>query len=909
MRTVGDCSEEDKPPDRPTVHEKVQAANTAADTRTPRRHATEQARHACSGSLALCGRTRTLPYTMTEVFFCFCFYFEFAEGMQDSCLGAQGGQSARGRVLACYVASAILSAAVLAAFVSRAPTSAAQGVSHAVRPRETQLLQWFGLAQQTVDQGRAPAAGERLEKRMGERDGSIPTGHVASRAPQVMENPLLSAAANARARGTSLRPLLDESGHEDANRAAAQPEPNWVREDYGEVSERHIHKERAAASAAATAAFIENQRAIAQTRWAMRLGMEAGNHAADGKMPSPDEQESGSVDLSKAPSWVRKDYAPESAPVKQARADAASDSLPSDDEKQDNAALADDALLRAEAEHKAELQLSAAGHAASHVQTLASAPRAAHEGAARPSSLRRAAQALVESREAAERAAEERSAAQELSQMERESHRWIGGAHKSGKAVTRRGEAARSVSGGDAGLRADVYGDATLADARLPAADARGDKLSVEGGSTRSGQGKASSKLQARARLQMLSDTSALGGGGVVGASSLVKGLNKILNNLDSMKIAGSRDSQPAAAPKVSTDAARQQQDLLRLASAAGGDLSEKKDAAAVLRALEKQMSAPLKSHDASTAPPADYRRAGAAEEAARIRKLTAPTHTGKARARPSADSEGFASLRGAAVRQRAEDVKMSAIDRLYNKLYGHGDSMGGDSKADAAPAPLQLSNLALQSSRGRGSAATQQLQAAPAPAAPALEPLPETREEKIADGKAELRKAEEDAERPWSGDGDYGAQGDETETSQHTVMMKRRNFVSNVMEHMEHKAYLDGIETQNDVDTIHRLQKAYPYNIKDVSQKWAMCAKRAVQLTEQQRMTCADHFVWLLLKRSINQSYCDPEKKAQKDCMPSDKVRNPGFDTCLNPMLTNVQVHDCLLRITQITANGGSGP
>ena len=137
--------------------------------------------------------------------------------------------------------------------------------------------------------------------------------------------------------------------------------------------------------------------------------------------------------------------------------------------------------------------------------------------------------------------------------------------------------------------------------------------------------------------------------------------------------------------------------------------------------------------------------------------------------------------------------------------------------------------------------------------------------------------------------------------------MTKRRDFVSNVLEHMEHKAYLHGIETQNDVDTIHRLQKAYPYNIPGVSQRWAMCAKRAVQLTEQQRMTCADHFVWLLLKRSINQSYCDPKKKAEKDCEPSNKVRNPGFDTCLNPMLSNVQVHDCLLRITQITANGNA--
>ena len=40
--------------------------------------------------------------------------------------------------------------------------------------------------------------------------------------------------------------------------------------------------------------------------------------------------------------------------------------------------------------------------------------------------------------------------------------------------------------------------------------------------------------------------------------------------------------------------------------------------------------------------------------------------------------------------------------------------------------------------------------------------------------------------------------------------MIKRRNFVSNVMEHMEKKAWSDGIETQNDVDTIHRHVHIY---------------------------------------------------------------------------------------------------
>ena len=57
----------------------------------------------------------------------------------------------------------------------------------------------------------------------------------------------------------------------------------------------------------------------------------------------------------------------------------------------------------------------------------------------------------------------------------------------------------------------------------------------------------------------------------------------------------------------------------------------------------------------------------------------------------------------------------------------------------------------------------------------------------------------------------------------------------------------------------------------------------------------------WQMLKRSINQAYCDPRKKAERDCAPTNKVRNPGFDVCLNPMLDDLQVHDCLLRITQI--------
>ena len=33
-------------------------------------------------------------------------------------------------------------------------------------------------------------------------------------------------------------------------------------------------------------------------------------------------------------------------------------------------------------------------------------------------------------------------------------------------------------------------------------------------------------------------------------------------------------------------------------------------------------------------------------------------------------------------------------------------------------------------------------------------------------------------------------------------------------------------------MDTIHRLQKAYPYDLRDVSHKWAFCANNADKLT-----------------------------------------------------------------------------
>jgi hypothetical protein len=42
---------------------------------------------------------------------------------------------------------------------------------------------------------------------------------------------------------------------------------------------------------------------------------------------------------------------------------------------------------------------------------------------------------------------------------------------------------------------------------------------------------------------------------------------------------------------------------------------------------------------------------------------------------------------------------------------------------------------------------------------------------------------------RPWEGE-QYGENGPETEGKEHEKMVKQRNFVASVLEHMEHKAH-----------------------------------------------------------------------------------------------------------------------
>jgi len=314
----------------------------------------------------------------------------------------------------------------------------------AASQHETQLLQWFSLAQGKLDKGRAPVAGERLAKTWGMRDGVIPTGNVVAKSLTASQaNLRLSAAANARAIGQALRPLLNEQSDEDADRSEEESAPAWVREDYGETTQRQVHR----VQAAQTAEFIEHQRAVAQQRWALALGLKAGR--ADGaRLPAPEEQQSVSVDLENAPAWAREDYDQQQA----AAGVAPNAPFATSGEKQDAAALADEVHLAADEVQQAELQL--AKHGEVPVQILASKPVAALH--LHTSSLHSAAQALVKSRLTAERVAEKKSAEQEIHAIEKESKMWTTHVYD----VTPRGN--HPISRLKAALGLSVYQDATL---------------------------------------------------------------------------------------------------------------------------------------------------------------------------------------------------------------------------------------------------------------------------------------------------------------------------------------------------------------------------------------------------------------------------------------------------------------
>ena len=176
---------------------------------------------------------------------------------------------------------------------------------------------------------------------------------------------------------------------------------------------------------------------------------------------------------------------------------------------------------------------------------------------------------------------------------------------------------------------------------------------------------------------------------------TLVQGLQSILKDLDTMKIhvagahaAAAHHTAGASAQHASTEAATQQEDLLRLAAATQG--THALHSSALLKRLQQQLFASL-----PLATVAHDRQAGAAAEAAHLRELevhiTTPHH--HAGASPTAPapaavvgatgtavvSSGAARARAAEVAQRQENVKMKAIDRLYKRLYGSSGNFQGE--------------------------------------------------------------------------------------------------------------------------------------------------------------------------------------------------------------------------------------
>ena len=546
--------------------------------------------------------------------------------------------------------------------------------------------------------------------------------------------------------------------------------------------------------------------------------------------------------------------------------------------RQDAAALADEARLKAREVSQAEAQLAQRGPAAA-VQTLASAPvaRPLATGGDATGSLRARAQALVQQQEARERAAEEKSAEQELAEMEQESERWtthvsdrkaqarraltaktqghnsqtagagkVPGAEESlsalkaklGLSVNQDASLPRAPSGRDAlrqqqqqqlELREEERnwgegGRGTLQDLAGKPAPGAGRMEALMDSSRARSTGGSSSTLEAPARLQMLSSGAAasrVGGGGDGKKGELVAGMQSILADLRRLKIRTS--PRAAVQQKKQESATQQQQALLRLADAEHGD-GDAGESGALLKQLQKQLFAPLPS---STT--AHYLEAGAAQEAAHLHQLVSAVSSPAAvtplrpapashaqqhaatHAASAAESAEAARTRASVVKQRQEDTKMAAIDRLYKRLYGSDGSFLGEHSGRTSrgfTATQQYASRSLPQLRGRSGAPgapgggvwsqslsatthVQQLQATPAAAEQAAVASEMTRAEKVAAGRAELKKAEEDAERPWSGDGEYGANGPETETKEHEKMKKQRNFVASVLQSMEHKAYL----------------------------------------------------------------------------------------------------------------------
>mmetsp|Transcript_37611 Transcript_37611/g.90799 ORF Transcript_37611/g.90799 Transcript_37611/m.90799 type:complete len:191 (+) Transcript_37611:2-574(+) len=150
-------------------------------------------------------------------------------------------------------------------------------------------------------------------------------------------------------------------------------------------------------------------------------------------------------------------------------------------------------------------------------------------------------------------------------------------------------------------------------------------------------------------------------------------------------------------------------------------------------------------------------------------------------------------------------------------------------------------------------------------------------------------------ASQPWSGES-YNA-----EQQEYVVLHdgERKGLVVKVISGLDDDGDKKGITSVNDVHAIARLNNPFPRNLIGVSKRFGFCARNGSDLTRSEQAQCASHFLQVLLGRARNQEYC-PKGEA---CTPGAYARNPGVDTCLNPLLSREAAHDCMLKMTQFNS------
>ncbi len=85
--------------------------------------------------------------------------------------------------------------------------------------------------------------------------------------------------------------------------------------------------------------------------------------------------------------------------------------------------------------------------------------------------------------------------------------------------------------------------------------------------------------------------------------------------------------------------------------------------------------------------------------------------------------------------------------------------------------------------------------------------------------------------------------------------LLLRRDMAVRGVAYLASAADAAGIRTPGDVGAVHRMQRAFPYRVPGLSKRFGFCARPAGELDAGQRRACAEHFLWLLLRRSANQA------------------------------------------------------